>query len=136
MSFSDEIKSWISGWNQVLEKSELTKAIESRNLEEIKRLIENGCEIDAVDESGRTALMLAASLPENHDVVVALVEAGANPLLQDKEGRTVLDYVFEPEEPPEHHENAYEAWIHCEEHYTKSYLYQIIQEAKENSGSG
>lgn len=120
----------IFGHDQEPAKSPLAAAIELKDVKEIKRLLDSGADINATDKEGRTLLMLAAAIPENYDVVKLLIELGADILAEDAEGKTAVDHVFEPEEPPEHHENAYEAWIHCEEHYTRSYLSELSEKAK------
>ena len=49
-------------------------------------------DIDARDALGRTALMRAALRGHNH-IVESLVEAGADPTIRDKEGRTAIEQV-------------------------------------------
>ena len=46
--------------------------------------------MNAVEEDGETALMCAAEENSNPDIIVALLEAGANPDLQDEDGQTAL----------------------------------------------
>lgn len=56
-------------------------------------LLDKGANIDAVDEDGRTALMMAVAFapPTKLDVVVALLlQRGANPNVADKAGETAL----------------------------------------------
>ena len=108
----------------------LFEAIENRDSQKIKALLEKGADLNLADETGRTAIMLAVSLPGNNDIAMLLIKSGADIMAVDKNGKSVVDYVFEPEEPPVEHENAYEAWIHCEEHYLQTCLYQMIEEKK------
>lgn len=59
------------------------------NLPEIEGYLGDGMAIDAVDESGHGALLLASG-NGRLEVVKRLLAAGANPSLADKEGRTPL----------------------------------------------
>ena len=112
------------------ESEQLFSAIIARDLEKVTRLLDAGAPIDARNQEGLSALMVAAKQPENHDIVKLLVERGADVLYTDSEGRTAVDHVFEPPEPPEHHENAYEAWIYCQEHFTLTFLAECEKEAR------
>ena len=51
-----------------------------------------GCDVNAADSDGRTALMLAMDNPRQ-DVVRALIKAGASVTAKDKKGRSVLDFA-------------------------------------------
>ena len=56
---------------------------------ELSELIENGARVDAVDEDGRTALMVAVA-KNNADCVKALLVVGADVNAEDKGGETAL----------------------------------------------
>ena len=56
----------------------------------IDLLLKAGAEIDAVDDRGRTALMMAAEL-DHAAVVDVLIRSGADPNLRDKAGKNVFD---------------------------------------------
>jgi ankyrin repeat protein len=56
----------------------------------IDLLLRAGAEVDAVDDRGRTALMMAAKL-DHAEVVDLLIRSGADRNLRDKTGRTVFD---------------------------------------------
>jgi ankyrin repeat protein len=58
-------------------------------LDDIKRLVENGCDIDLKDEDGSTALLLAS---DNGfaEIVVYLGEQGANKDIQNSNGTTAV----------------------------------------------
>ena len=71
----------------------LYAAMNNPDSEVVDMLIEAGAE-DITDNSGRTALMLAARW-NNAQVVKALLDAGANTLLRDNEGKSALDYAQE-----------------------------------------
>jgi ankyrin repeat protein len=54
------------------------------------RLIEQGADIEARDQSGRTALMYAAGFANNPETVLLLLDKGADIEATDNEGRTPL----------------------------------------------
>ena len=56
----------------------------------IDLLLKAGAEIDAADDRGRTALMMAAEL-DHAGVVDLLIRSGADPNLRDKAGRNAFD---------------------------------------------
>jgi ankyrin repeat protein len=53
-------------------------------------LLNRGAQIDAIDDRGRTALMMAAELA-HAEVVEMLIGRGADPTVRDKGGKTALD---------------------------------------------
>jgi hypothetical protein len=68
---------------------ELHLCAESGNLERVKQLVAGGANIDATDNRGRTALLLAI-LNVHFEIVVYLVEHGANVTHADFDGMTAL----------------------------------------------
>jgi ankyrin repeat protein len=56
----------------------------------IDLLLKAGAEVNASDDRGRTALMMAAEL-DHADVVDLLIKSGADRNLRDKAGKTVFD---------------------------------------------
>ena len=63
---------------------------EAEGLETVDLLIARGARLDDADNRGRTALMTACEM--GHAAVAArLIEAGADPTLRDKDGKTALD---------------------------------------------
>lgn len=104
----------------------LLKAASEGNFEAVKKSLEDGADINACDSSGKTALMLTINTDDANTIVNYLIDSGPNVSLKDKQGKTVVDHLILPEAPPENHENAYEAWIHCTEHYLYSMLSQAI----------
>lgn len=58
----------------------------------IERLITLGCNIDAQDKKGKTALLLAAKF-NKIDIVDLLLKYNASLLIRDKSGLNILDYV-------------------------------------------
>jgi len=69
--------------------SELFRAVNFNDYDEVKWLIEAGVDIEARNNEGRTALMLASRGGHTY-VVKLLIEAGANVNVQDNEGSTAL----------------------------------------------
>ena len=53
-------------------------------------LIGRGAPLDAMDDRGRTALMMAAELGYS-EIVAMLIKQGADRSLHDKDGRTAFD---------------------------------------------
>ncbi len=122
-----------------MKHNEIITAIKELNFEKVKYLIQNGANINATDLSGVTALMHAASIggEQGCDFVSFLLNSGADVFAKDKQGRTAYDYIKEPPEPPEEHENAYEAWIYCAEHQTmKNIGYHIEKLALDAINTG
>jgi ankyrin repeat protein len=52
--------------------------------------------LDLVDDRGRSALMIAASLGHT-EIVTALIAAGADRTLKDKTGKTARDLAGNPQ---------------------------------------
>ena len=93
--------------------------------DEVRSAVEAGADVNATDGKGVTVLMRAARRGNDLDIVRYLVEHGADPARRDRGGRTARDHVEMPSPPPEHHENAYEAWTHSEERYIQEYLERV-----------
>lgn len=77
----------------------LIPAAEKGHLETVKILINAGVDPNHVNNLGWTALMEAVLLGDGsqvyQEIVQTLIEAGANPNIPDKKGRTPLDYSKE-----------------------------------------
>jgi len=58
----------------------------------IQRVNANLSFIDAKNKNGRTPLMMAAK-KHSHNVVYALLKAGANPTITDPAGQTAISYL-------------------------------------------
>ncbi|MCC6129539.1 MAG: ankyrin repeat domain-containing protein [Acidobacteria bacterium] len=75
----------------------LRRAVESRDLASISRLLKAGARANEPDQKGITPLMLAASRPyygtSTTEVLEPLLEAGASVDARDQEGRTVLHWA-------------------------------------------
>ncbi len=68
---------------------------ESATLADVKREIAKGIDVNAHDEYGNTVLMEAASDIQNPDIITALIKAGADAKVKDKDGKTAWDYIQE-----------------------------------------
>jgi ankyrin repeat protein len=68
-------------------------AIRYRLMKEIKKLIENGADVNAKDSEGQTPLY-AAIWSADANMVELLLDKGANMKIKDSDGQTPLDVVF------------------------------------------
>ncbi len=92
-------------------------AIQNENLDEAKKLIKLGANVNAKDNHGLTVLMHAVQAGDwRSNFTSILLDNGADVFAKDEEGKTAYDYIVEPPKPPLKHENAYEMWVHCPEH--------------------
>lgn len=72
----------------------LFEAIERRDLNEIRRLLDDeACIVDARNKEGLTPLLVAARSREGARIVEVLISAGASPEARDKLGRTALHFA-------------------------------------------
>lgn len=67
-------------------------AVKEGDLRKVELLLNQGATVDAKDDDGRTAIMLA----EGEDVVEFLIKHGANINAQDVDGNSVLFYRLLP----------------------------------------
>lgn len=65
----------------------------ARDAQPLKRALKAGANVNAADQSGKTALMTAA-LNRNDALVRKLLDAGANIQQKDKNGHTALTYAL------------------------------------------
>lgn len=68
------------------------RSVKEGDLRKVEALLSQGAGVDAKDEAGRTALMLA----NGEDVVEFLIKHGANLNAQDEDGNSVLFYRLLP----------------------------------------
>ena len=78
----------IASASNVLDQ-EFIRAVKTRDVALVKKLLDQGADVNTRDQEGTPALMLAAWL-QNRDVVRLLLESGANPNAKDKRGRTAV----------------------------------------------
>jgi outer membrane protein assembly factor BamB len=74
---------------------QLIQAAFQNDLETVKKALNDGADVNATDEYGRTALMLAAeslSVYGKKDIIEALVQHGADVSLKDPHGWTATDH--------------------------------------------
>lgn len=61
---------------------------------QVEKLISEGADLNVRDSiAGQTALMLAAALPNNEEIVKLLLYAGADPNIKSDAGKTALNYA-------------------------------------------
>jgi ankyrin repeat protein len=72
-------------------------AADSENPEAISLLLENGADVNAKDDDGRTALM-AAAYNKDPKMISLLLENGADAAITDNNGKKAIDYMRVPDE--------------------------------------
>ena len=74
---------------------DLLKAVQDKNAppQKIQALLNAGADVNAKDNGGTTALMLAARSNSNPEVIKTLLNAGAELFAKDNKGKTVLDHA-------------------------------------------
>jgi uncharacterized protein len=81
--------------NTLFAQGKLHKFVEKGKYDKVKKLIAEGSEdIDAQDENGKTALMIAAEKGD-YKMLYFLLLKKADPNIQDKDGKTALMYASE-----------------------------------------
>jgi len=70
---------------------------DNANVEEVVRLIKEGADVNAVNKTGSTPLILAAQYSSNPDILQALIDNGASIDIQDKKGKRAIDYAEQNE---------------------------------------
>ncbi len=71
------------------------RTIGNRYRETVKILIAAGVLIDVQDKYGNTALILAAVEEDNNEIIKILLDAGADPFLKNKKGKTAYDVAHD-----------------------------------------
>ncbi|MFC1854065.1 ankyrin repeat domain-containing protein [candidate division CSSED10-310 bacterium] len=104
-------------------EAKLLEAVTRDDIDQVKKLVARGADVNTTTRNNITPLMLAVRAPENKFALTSfLIKNGADVFAEDNEGKSAYDYIIEPPAPPEHHENAFEAWIYCEEHSIMNYI--------------
>lgn len=78
-------------------KNDLMTAIDKNNLDEFNKLIEDGSDINYIDEKGRTPLIYASKKNQeekNNEIIKELIKKGADLNRFDKYGNTAIIYFF------------------------------------------
>ena len=75
------------------EKTKFLEICKNGSAEEIRKALSDGADPNTEDALGVTALMVAAANTDDPDVIMLLLDNGANLDAKDKGGRTVLDHV-------------------------------------------
>ncbi|HXL01820.1 MAG TPA: ankyrin repeat domain-containing protein [Candidatus Atribacteria bacterium] len=78
------------GSSLALRQEDFTELVKTGSLEEVKKAIEAGANVNARDENGMTPLMHAAGANQNPEVIKVLLEAGAEVNARDEDGWTPL----------------------------------------------
>ena len=73
------------GWTPLMQA-----AMSSSHADVVPLLTKAGCDVNAADSGGKTALMLAMDNP-SEAFVRALINAGASVTARDRKGRSVMD---------------------------------------------
>ena len=74
------------------ELAPVVTAVLLENIDDLQRLVKEGVDINAQDELGRSALIMAIDLDyANPDWIEFLIASGINVNLQNKDGDTALD---------------------------------------------
>lgn len=60
---------------------------------ELEKLLASGANPNIQNNEGKTPLMLACELNSNFEIILALVQAGADPKLRDESGKAAIDYT-------------------------------------------
>ena len=91
-----EFLSFKDGGRKVKDKldDKLLKYVYRKNYDKIKKIVDKGANINAVDEEGRNALIHALLESEGEiEMIDFLISLGADYKISDKEGWTALHYV-------------------------------------------
>lgn len=76
----------------------LTAALQSTSgqhlgIMELEKLLASGANPNLQNNEGKTPLILACELNSNFEIILALIQAGADPKLRDQSGKAAIDYT-------------------------------------------
>ncbi|NEM97381.1 ankyrin repeat domain-containing protein [Pontibacter burrus] len=60
---------------------------------ELEKLLASGANPNIQNNEGKTPLILACELNSNFEIILALIQAGADPKLRDQSGKAAIDYT-------------------------------------------
>jgi hypothetical protein len=111
---------------------QVLEAVKNNALAQVQAYLQVGGEVNACDSRGITPLMVAVLNVEAFDMIHLLVNAGADMDARDQSGRSVIERISIPPEPPETWENGHEAWMYSDECFVVRYL--LEQRARKQAG--
>ncbi|WP_439882228.1 ankyrin repeat domain-containing protein [Pontibacter sp. MBLB2868] len=79
--------------NTVLAKALQATIGQHIGIMELGRLLDAGAKPNARNNEGKTPLILACEMNANSEVIVALIQAGADPKMRDVSGKAAIDYT-------------------------------------------
>ena len=82
-----------SAQRSAMTDEEFIELCKSGTAQQVIEAIRNGANVNAKDNNGRTALMIAATLNKNPEIITALIKAGADVNAKDNDGRTALMFT-------------------------------------------
>lgn len=115
-------------------RSDLVAAIKRADTHAVRAMIEAGVDVNEPDGAGVTPLMVAVRHVSEYEIIWLLVDNGAKVAVRDRSGRSAIDRIEVPPEPPEHFENAHEAWTHSDEAFVIGHLMEA--QRRELSAAG
>lgn len=77
-------------------EDQLIAAAFNNDIQGVRRSLDGGADVNAVDAYGKTALMPAAEALESYrklDIIKLLLKSGADPLIRDPSGLTALEHA-------------------------------------------
>jgi hypothetical protein len=76
---------------------EARDAVWYNNKAELEAILNEGLDVNALDETSRETLLHAAAWRDRVDIARMLLARGANPAIRDKDGKSPADYAQSPE---------------------------------------
>jgi ankyrin repeat protein len=76
-----------------MDDEEFLELVKTGSFKEVNKAIQNGADVNAKDESGKTPMMYVAEYGESPEVLQLLIDAGADVQVQNKEGHDAFNYI-------------------------------------------
>lgn len=73
--------------------AELIEAVKAKSVDDVSRIISKGCDLEFSDDKNMTALLHACEI-QSFDILVVLVDAGANVNNKDALGYQPVDMAY------------------------------------------